>query len=70
LYVENRLFGQVKFDFLMKTNRFIRISDGKFACFKEKKEVFPVMQKDAEQFCWFNGMGITKMLESLALSKE
>jgi hypothetical protein len=54
----------------MKTNRFIRISDGKFACFKEKKEVFPVMQKDAEQFCWFNGMGITKMLESLALSKE
>jgi hypothetical protein len=63
LYVEERLFGQAKFDFLMKTDGLIRISDGRFIGLMAKTRDFLAMREVAEQFCWFKGVGITKMLE-------
>jgi hypothetical protein len=63
LYVDEWLFGQVKFDFLMKTDGLIRISDGKFIVLRRKTGDFSARWVVAEQFCWFKGVGITKMLE-------
>jgi hypothetical protein len=56
LYVDEALFGQAEFDFLMKTNGLIRISDGKFVYLRGKTEGFPARGAVTEQFCWFQGI--------------
>jgi hypothetical protein len=40
LYVDNGRFGQVKFDFLIKTNGIIRITDGECKTFMKKTGFF------------------------------